>query len=337
MAFQYQVSDAKRSGLKHVSALCVDSDDFLDLLNTLQRRLAKRGGWFDTEWLMRVCLSDACITWPRFVGTVRGVRPCSCCGSGEAEMRNRWYAILGNGSGCCSGFCSSVVIRDANSSPCINEVAGETGSYLRYYVVKRNDLGKTIRIFGKEYGAQPLQEKDGTGHWVDGITLTSAVPYAQSMKLVARNGISAVVRQATEGMAYLYEYNPTTGLMRDLGAYEPNETNPRYRRSVVQNLGAISGTTDANGICQRTVEALVKMQFVPLSNDNDFLMIDDFDALELMALAVKAERAGEIALSEAFIIKAVRELNFNERDKSPDNQTVIKVLAVNGRMITNPV
>lgn len=336
MPFTHTLAEAKTSALKNVAGLCVDSQDFIDTVNEAQRRLAKRGNWFDTEWLIRVCIHSPCITWPRFVGTVRGVRFVNYNGSGEADMRNRWFSIIGSGMSCCGAFSSNVVIQDANTSPCVNEVASDTGSNLRYYVVKRNDLGKTIRIHGREYGGQPLQEKDANGAWVDGITLTSAAPYVQSTRLVARNGISSVVRQETEGMAYLYEYDPITGLMRDLGAYEPGETHPRYRRSMIHNYASIYGTQDDNGQWTKSVEALVKLAFIPVKTDNDFLFIDDFDALKFMVQAIKAEEANDDKLAEVKILKSIREMNFTDRDKSPGEQTSVRVDSNYGRISRNP-
>lgn len=335
--YRKQLSDAKTSSLKNIAGACVNSQDFIDVVNEAQRRLAKRGNWFDTEWVIRVCLHDRCVVWPRHVGTVLGVRWSNCCSDGFADMRDRWYSILGNTSTCNWGGDNYVVAMDSQSVPTIRgmDLANNPlGGLLRYYVVKRNDLGKKIRVYGKQYGGQPLQEKDSNGDWIDGITIIAADPYGTHPARVS--DITAITREATQGMAYLYEYNDTTTELRDLGAYEPSETNPRYRRTVFRNLGAIPGTTDANGQCNRSVEALIKLEFIPAQNDNDFLMIDDLDALKLMIQAIKAEEGNDEKLAEIKIIKAVRELNFRDRDRRPGQQLVVRAEPV-GNSLYNPI
>lgn len=334
-AYQYQLSDAKADRAIRIAAgACSNSADFVSLVNQAQRLLMKRGNWFGVTWLVKFCLRDACIVWPRYVGTVIGLRFCS---SDASLMRNAYYAIIGPCTGWSGGVgYGDVVVRDNGTAPCHNEVmACTTGKLIRYVVTKRPDIGKTCKIFGTAYGGQPLQERDADGNWTDGITLTAADPYATTSVYVTR--ITAAPRQATQGMAWLYEYNPATDELRDLAAFEPNETHPRRRRSTIINWINAPGCKQADGSCIKSVEALVKLEFVPATNDNDFLMIDDFDALALAIKAIRRGEADEDAGRESGLLLAVKEMNLRERDKLPNDQTAVSVQAVGGCPIINPI
>lgn len=317
-------------GLVKACGVCATSVDFSDYLNRATRMLMRRGDFYDTEFVISLCVSGCIIAWPRWVGAIRGIR---FCRGKPGQLFNNNYSFVGPHHRC-GGFNSDTVVEDANPGPTANEVTGTTGKYIRYYTVKNSDVGKTITLFGTQYGAQPLQEQV-SGIWQNGVTLTAAAPYAQSSMLVTR--IDAITRQATDGMAYLYEYDPAANTLRDLAWFEPNETNPRIRRSRILNRPSWGPNPDANGICWTTVEALIKLEFIPVQNERDFLMIDNVDALIYMVTALKRQEASDTAGAEAATIQAIREMNLELRDRNSDDQTPIRVRSVPGRQIRNPI
>ena len=331
-AYVYQLSDARADiGIRNVAGTCANTDEFADLINRVTRRLLKRGAWFGTEVLVKLCVYGCHVVWPRYVGTVMGAR---FCGVANTEIRNNWYAILRPFN--CSNFRAGVTMYDDGLVPTYNEISGNTGKLLRYHVVKTNDLNKSITFYGKKFGGQPLQEQDSEGQWINGLTLWSATPVAQTSTLVTH--LSSVTRMATEGMTYLYEYDPATTTLRDLAVYEPNETNPQYRRSRIDGICNIPYREDEHGRHVRNLEALVKLEFIPATNDRDFLLIDDFDALAFGIQAIKFEEAQDPDNAEKYWTKAIRELNFELRNKSPGDQftTQVRVMGSN-RVITNPI
>ena len=332
MAYKITLADAKNEiGLKKISGVCSSSAEFIDYINRAQRMLLRRGIWYDTQWVVRFCVSGCIISWPQWVGAIQGIK---FCNGSNGQLFNNNYSFVGPAKSC-DGFLSSEgIIEDANLGPTANEVSGTTGKLLRYYTTKASDIGKTITIFGTRVGGQPLQEQVA-GVWKNGMTLTAAAPYATNAVYVT--GIDSITRQATDGMAYLYEYDPVANTLRDLAAFEPNETNPRRRRSRIIRKPAGVSKTDDNGICWTSIEALIKLEFIPVKNDRDFLLIDNLDALIYMVSALKEAEAGDKRASEASILEAIRELNFEMRDKNPDEQTPVDVNAVMGRMLINPI
>ncbi len=161
------------------------------------------------------------------------------------------------------------------------------------------------------------------GAWRQGLTLAAAAPFGTTTKLVTK--ITSVTREASSGLMYLYEYDATTDLLRDLALYEPNETSPRYRTSMLDSMCSVPFCTDANGVKTAHVEALVKLDYRPLVNDNDFMLYDDLDAIALGIQAVKLEQANDHAGAEAKWMQAIREANYSTRDKQPELQTSIRL------------
>jgi len=329
--YKFQLSDAQaNTSLVTASGVTSTSPQFISYVNEATRRLLRRGNWFDTEWEASFCVSGNVIAWPSWVGSVNGVRFGK---SKPGQLFNNNYSFVGPHHRH-SGFHSDATVIDANPGPCQNEVTGTTGKYIRYYVVNNADIGKTITIYGSQYGDQPLQQTVN-GVVQMGNTIAAAAPYGTNGTLVT--SIDSIVRQPTTGMAYLYEYDPVAGTIRDLASFEPNETNPRVRRSFIQNAPYNPCGPDANGIYWTTVIALVKLAYRPLVNSWDFLLIDNFDALKLMIQAIKAEESNDDQTAEIKIAKAIRELNFELREKNADDQMAVRVNAVMGRRIYNPI
>lgn len=335
-AYRLQLSDARASSaIRNVAGKCSNTTEFADLVNRATAKLIKRGAWFGTEVLMRFCVYGCRVVWPRYVSTFLGAR---FCNYGEIEVKNSWYSIIGPPT-CYAGNWNRggnmIVFSDGGLVPCFNEITGNTGKFLRYHVVKNTDYNKNITFYGKQFGGQPLQEKI-SGVWQNGLTLTSQQPIAQTTTLVTK--INQVVREPTEGMTYVYQYDPVTTDQIMLAQYEPNETNPQYRSSIVNGIRAIPGHTDANGRCTRQIEALVKLEFIPATNDRDFLIIDDMDALALAIQSLKFQEANDPDNAQKYLMLAIAELNFEMRNKLPAETFVTQVNVMGSpRIIGNPI
>ncbi|MGV1047657.1 MAG: hypothetical protein ACOYD4_03910 [Solirubrobacterales bacterium] len=320
-AYKTTLADAKASELADISGACPNSARFVSLLNQAQRKLMRRGSWFGTEQKVKFCVYDGCLTLPAYVATLTGLRGGDC--ADVARIFNHWYSQdmpWGN-------FNGQVVPVESGMAPTFNTIANPLGSKLRYHVVKRADVGKTITIYGTAYGGQPLQELvDGV--WRDGITITAAAPFGQSSVLVAPGGagITSIVREATQGMSYLYEvFDEGAGTLRALGNYSPNETNPRYRQYQLENFCCEGGCEDVYGRHITALNAMVKLAWVPLINEWDFLLIDNFDALKLMIQSIKFLEANDVNQGLVFEKMAVAEMQHDDSTFQPDDQLTISV------------
>jgi len=322
-AYTLTLGDVRNDQLiRDVSGCCHDSNLFAAQVNAVTRRLMRRGGWWQTEVLMDICFPGCRVVWPRQVGTVLGVR---FCRHGALQIKNNWWAVYGY-KGCNDRWggrwTSDAVMRDDDTAPCFNEITGNTGMYLRWNVVKRPDVGKTMRVFGTQYGGQPLQERDANNNWIPGITITAAAPYAQTSVLVTKI-TSIIIEGGMQGMSYLYQVDPSSGDLLMLGEYQPGETNPSYRVSHIENVCSICAKKDAYGREMRYGTALVKLAFIPALTDDDWVLLSNLDALRLGIQALRLEQANDDVQAEIKWRKSIAELNMEIRDRDPALQTVV--------------
>lgn len=344
MSYKLQLLDAQNSAdLKAVANVCSTTQAFTDLINTAQRRLAKRGQFYGMVQNMRLCFRGCRPVLPRYVETLIAARTCG----GEIQIQNQWgnfppqdrslwYSWLGAWAQPFNDFSANLYLNDTGEVPTYNEITGNQGKQIRYYVVHASDIGKKITLYGKSFGGQPLQEKDASGNWVNGLTLTAASPFVSSNILITQ--IDSITRDTTDGMAYLYQYDSASNNLIDLAAFEPSETNPRYRRMNFKAWNQNNQLDASGNPCVNQIEALVKLAFIPVSAPRDFLLVDDLDALTFMVQALKAEQADDNAGAETLIMKSIRELNFTDRDKNPDNQTPVRMrVTMSRRVIRNPI
>lgn len=340
-AFVKQLSDARASSaIRKICGVCSDGDQYRDYINEATELAMNRGAWQGTELLMRLCGTGCHAVFPRYVGTVHGLR--SCCNR-DIEIKNHWWAILGPGvlgqgwggdfgGGWWGGYGARADAIDINNVPIFNQVSGNTGKLIRWHTVNAQDYGKKLTLYGKKYGGQPLQQLVSSVT-ENGLTLTASA-FSQTTDLVTK--IDSVVLEPTVGMSYLYEYDTATTKLRMLASYEPGETNPSYRQMKLPRMGY--GQVDENGVCNWRVEALVKLNFIPVVSDNDFLLISNFNALAMAIQSIKAREANDLALSEAMFAAALKELNFELRNKSPDQQLSVRVNVMgSGRVLTSPI
>lgn len=295
------------------------------------------------------------ITWPKYVGTIIGAK--AKCGQ-ILTPRNQWYSFTGAwcgnsqqwsggygaGYGWGSGYGSNIgtlILEDVGQVCMLNDITGTTGKNIRLYVEKTVDFGKKVIIYGTSIGNQPLMEINSAGEWQMGLTLTAKAGYFESSILVTE--ITNIVKEPMQGLSRLYEaFNgEITGY---LAVFDPNEVNPTYRRSKIVNY--INYTFwNVNGTCQNNsttpifnqVDVLVKLAFIPVVNPQDFLLVDNLDALKFAIQAVKADEANDLNTATGFWLKAIDELNFEDREKMPNNQTSIQVAATMSRPLYNPI
>jgi hypothetical protein len=339
MAYKLQLTDAQNDiGLQNVAGVVNTSIQFTDLVNRAQRRLIKRGDFFGLTQEAQFVFQGCYLVWPRYVGTILAARFGHSHGS---RVMNMWYAFTGSWHHHHHHWHGDAVLQDAGETCIFSNITGTdvngsgTGQNIQYYVQQPADLGKTITLFGTQFGNQPLQQSVA-GIWQDGLTLTATTPFVQSTQLIT--GITSIVRQATVGYATLYEFDSVTSTNRLLAVFDPADTHPRFRRSCIINFNNRLGCNPNNSTTPvyHKMEALVKLQFIPVVNPWDFLLVDDLDALAFAVQAIKVEEAGDVQTANNFFLRAIAELNMVDRDKMPNWQTPVSVNPLMGGRIKNP-
>jgi hypothetical protein len=333
VAYKIPFSEAKRDyALREVINSSTDSKEFKAQVNEAQRMLLRRGSWFGTEVLVDIKVHESCITWPRQVGTIEGVNLGRH--SDGTNVQNNWYSILHRGFSHHHGCHEQGVLQDIGFGVTYRDITGCPGSLIYAFAFKPEDWGKKLTIYGRDFQGQPLMEKVN-GAWQQGLTLTlgnTIQGQFVSTPFAILNPIQSVVKDITAGNVMLYEYDPVSQTMRDIALFEPGETTPRYRKS---KLGAhcffnnVSNQNGSNGENRcNVIQALVKLAFVPVIADNDFLMIDNLEAIALAVQSLRYARAGDVPNKDAYLAEAIRELNAELRTAFPNGSTVI---------VSNPV
>jgi len=120
------------------------------------------------------------------------------------------------------------------------------------------------------------------------------------------NSLARVIKPPTVGDVVAYEYDPAAGARtKQLARWEPDETNPVYRRSFVPGV-AVTGS-DCSLI---PLTALVKLRHLPVALPTDFLVLGCLEAIVLMVQGIlKRERnlLQESMMYEAAATKALQE------------------------------
>lgn len=317
------VAQAKDSRLKRICGVCVDTPEFLDLLNDTVRELMERGSWWGTLQRLKACIYNNCITWPREVGTVLAFDRC-----GSAPPKNRWAefdAVLPDqatfwrkhGMFQCARDLS---LNDVGTSPVFNQIPCGHNHYLNFYPQDQSDVGKTITIFGIDMNGQEIitERTAGTGDFAPGVVLTLAIPFVQTPFPIRH--VERVIREPTNF--------PVTGTQFDgvnmfpLVTYRRTETVPEYRTS--QLLRSVCTTTNC-AQWPSTIEALVKLEFVKAESDDDLVLVDNIDAIALGMQALKLGDAYDFDGREKAMNRAINQLNLQLRNKFPIDSTPARV------------
>lgn len=313
----------KDSEVPATVGVCADSASFIDYTNKATRLLMNRGQFYGTVERMKICVYNNCLVWPRTVGTVLAVNTC-----GHNEVWNHWYEFMplnrndfGPNRFYWNGtlFCGNIQTINDGTAPVFNNVPCGRSHYIRVYPSVQADLGKTTRIFGKDENGMTVRTENADGTWSDGVELTFGLPFVStSFKF---REVSRIIKDETQGVVRYFQFDDENAVMLDLVWLEPTETNPQFRRS---RLPA-SRCRSASCSTPRSVEALVKLEFIPVKYDTDLVLISNQDALQDMMLSVKYSVGGDAPMAKDFEAKAIRELNMQLADKMPNEQTPVDI------------
>ena len=288
------LATAKSRIAKHLN-LCPTDARVTEYINEAQRRLMESGKWKGTYGKFTICATNGCITWPRQIETIESVAVNDAVGT----VRNQWFEFVESGYGLLDNKDNvGVQMLDRGESPTHKDMSGAgtsstTGPNLIAYTFVPADAGKKITIQGYDYNGNWVKTlKSGSGSdavYQDGETITLVHGSTTSSKVW--KSITSVQKDVTEHPVQLYETTNNTGdplVMVDIAKYEPDETIPSYRRSLIPSLaGASKCDGDTDGTAAVTV--IAKLRFINAVNDSDILLVSDLYAIKNMAIAIKLE------------------------------------------------
>lgn len=317
--------------LARITAVCPTSSQFLSYVNQATRRLLRRGDWPETTVGMFICVKQGCIVWPRQVQEVRKLNICNR----HVDVRNLWFRYMDLPHGCSQwsttdwpdglmGWLGQPLpgLFDEGRTSVMQDVMGD-GRLIRAYPRCQADIGQTLTIFGTDNNGQPLQERDSSDDsWSDGVTITLTLPFGSTSTYVRH--IDYVVKDQTECPVNVFAYNAAQNVLEDIAQYDGNETRPSYQRTKLTIPFAHTpwtgqaGSTPSCCASLRGVMALVKLRHIPAQNPLDLIIPDNEDAIEDMVQSIKFKEKGDMSNAMAYEASAIRELQRDQENNSPD-------------------
>jgi len=264
-----------KEGMAKVLSLPTADSRVIKYVNEAQERLAYKGKWQGTYVRFAVTNSNGTITWPRQIETIEAV----AVSDAPAVIRNEWYEFLESGVGLRdSADGDSLTLIDRADAVSFSDIDG-LDKKLKVVTTSDTDAGKTMILQGYDENGAWIRTQDGADH-IDGEKVTLV---ASSTNVITSNKFSAlsgVIRDTTNYNVLLKEHDTTDTTDRTIAEYEPNETRPSYRRSLIAGLPDTS---------TKTVTVVGKLRFIPVVNDNDWMYINYEAALRLMVQAIRKE------------------------------------------------
>jgi hypothetical protein len=205
-------------------------------------------------------------------------------------------------------YCSGNTLIDRGTACAFDDIA-DTGNRLKLYADLPEDVGAQVLVQGWDENGNWILTDGGN---VNGEYVTLGLAAVTTTSKFLKGGLTAIQKPITKGPVRLYDWNPTTGVQRALGIYEPDETVPEYRRSYVPGLSdnyRCCGQTDES--CEKkTVYIIGKLKFIPVRNDTDYVLIGNIPALKDMCQSIKKREDNlmqEAVLYEASAIKCLED------------------------------
>lgn len=270
---------------------------WLLLLNQTMERFANCALWDRLVQRYQICANKSCITWPRQIMTLEVADVCNR----PVPLKNQWYEFLENGPGRLSdkAACQPFQVLDRGRGYVMFDDL-VVASKIRLYPQFASDIGKKVTIRG--YNSAGLYVLTNGGQTV-GETVTLQAPYVDTNTTWMPQVFREVIKDPTNGYVRAYSYDATLPVppaapgendtpLTALAEWEPTETLPDYRRSFIPALGGSNCNCSCganNGCDKATVTVMAKLQFIPVSNDADFLPISNVVAIKLGMLACMLE------------------------------------------------
>jgi hypothetical protein len=240
---------------------------------------------------------------------VRSIEVASLCNT-AMRVRSEWFEFLPNGPGQLKETNLVGLQLIDHGTACVFADVRGASSKVRVTCDLAADNGSKVLLQGYDQNGNWILTNDG-GNWIEGEYVTASVGGTNSVNTFAPPGPVRVIKPETNGPIRLYEWDTlTSAITRSLAVYEPSEVLPIYRRSFIPGLSSLNTCTGSSDPCgKKRVVVLARLQHVPVSKDNDFLVLNNIAAIkEMVKSIVYAEQDGKLQEAEVHEIRARREI-----------------------------
>lgn len=292
------LSQIKSPCVKMLPGMVTTDPRLVDYINEACERLLYKGKWPSCYGKFTVAVTDGRVTWPRQIETIERFAHNHTPGA----VQNDWYEWIETGWGLrdsASGY-DGLTLMDKGTDCVFANVSIVPGAFLKVKSSLATDVTPDkILIQGFDHLGNWVRTLSG-GVYVDGeyVTLTGTT-YASTVNRFSR--VTGVQKTVTDGFISLYEEDPATGFYHRLGYYEPTETVPCYRVSLVPGINADTAPAFLN--------VMAKLRFIKASVDTDYVLPPNLAAIKLMIAAIYKEENNLLAEANGYEASALRVLN----------------------------
>lgn len=308
MSQRLRVKNLREGRILAALNVCETDERIPQWANGFQERALVRGRWFGTTQLMRLCLTDSCcVILPREVAVIEAAN----LDHHPLGMGNAWYQFIKPHSECsssrsssgspCSGpqlacaccGCSQRVMEDKGTVASFATTTG-TNQKIRAYPGNAVDVGKKIIFQGYDKNGNWVRTVSG-GVVIDGESVTLALPFATTTTIWNPGAPTAVIKDPTSYRVLVYSVDATSGEESAIADYQPSETEPMYRMVQIEGCNDTCGGTGT-----KTLLAIVSLQHIPATVDNDWLLFTNREAYKFGMMAEKYYEEGNMLLGDAY-------------------------------------
>lgn len=306
------LAEVKTGPVGRSCGIATTSPNFVNIVNDAVRQLMERGNWYGSLQPMGLNVTTVnnvpTVICPREVQSIMAIRPSNCPYWTPIRNVNLWYEYLPWNDGMydwlnsCRGRGYERAVESIGYVTVQNQFASP--NYIRVTSsIPLPDVGQTITFVGTDQNGAPLTQ-----------TITLANPYASSYPQLWGN-VVRVSKSLTAGYVNCQQ-DDNNGNLLPLAVYQPSETSPQY---IVLKLLMFLYPPP-------TVQALVRLSFVPALNDTDLVLIESQDAIRDMVLSIRKKEAGDYQAAATLESSAMRELNHQMRTRFPNEQFQVSFL-----------
>lgn len=307
-----QVSDIYEDA-RNIVGTCDDPTLFRRISEAVEA-LANKGDFDPLLGTVEICTSDKCVTLPREVENVMAVNI-----NGRPSIgRDRWFNFHLNGPG---DHHSPAAFRpviwswqDGAESPVFREL--RSPSKLIAFVSNAADQGTELRVYGYDTAGLFIRTLEN-GVWVDGYRVPTifgfAMPESGAPIFARIIRVKKAVTAATIRLTSL-DISSMTGTL--VGQYEYDETDPLYRRIILQHEGL------------KSVNIAFRRRVFKVTSQESLIPLHSTLAILEMLRAIKGYADDNLVLGQGHEATADRFISEEQATRSPP---------VNFPMQINPV
>jgi hypothetical protein len=286
---------AKLARIAGTSGFKMNDPRIVDRINDATEELMNEGDWPGVVDRYLFHSNSGDIILPPFLDRIMGV----ALNNIPYSMRSPWFEFVefGPGPQTACNWIDEVIDRD--ETPLQVSFPGTGGPYSLYTKCELNEtvagVTPTMLVTGFRYNSRrEVRSFFGTSY-IDGEELNLTTQFHGTAQW---SEITGVVKPETNGYVELWATNgfPSQDVL--LASYAPQETTPSYHAYFVPSLKNQWISRNCCPPCNNTMDMQVlvrgRRRFVPVENDNDFLIISNLPALVSMLMAIQKREVSDI-------------------------------------------